>query len=126
MRRFLLVSLLLSLAFGSALAQKVACTIVSGKVVHLVRPEYPESAKAAGIQGDVVLEAVVGKQGEIRKLRVVKSSSPLLKQAAVYAVQQWRYAPYRMNDKAIEVETTIRVHFVLPKKKANSSRPRKP
>ena len=117
MRQLLLIALLLSLGCIPARAQRVACTIVSGKVVHMVRPKYPEAAKAAGIQGDVVLEARVGRQGEVLKLRIAKSANPLLTEAAVNAVQQWLYVPYRLNGKAVEVETTITVHFVLPKKK---------
>ena len=117
LRKLGVASLLTCLAVVPVAGQRVECGPLTGKVVHMVRPKYPEVAKAAGIQGDVVLEAVIGKQGEIRKLRVVKSASPLLAAAAVEAVQQWRYVPFRLNGYAVEVETTITVHFVLPKKK---------
>ncbi|HXZ29427.1 MAG TPA: energy transducer TonB [Terriglobales bacterium] len=113
--------LLLYAAVAPAGAQRVECGVLTGKVVHMVRPKYPEVAKAAGIQGEVVLEALVGTEGEVLKLRVVRSASPLLSQAAVGAVEQWRYLPLRLDGKAVEFETTIRVRFVLPKKKGGAT-----
>ena len=83
-----------------------------GSLVHRVQPEYPSIAKAAGIQGMVVLQAVIGRDGTIEKLQVV-SGHPLLVPAAVKAVQQWRYRPYLLNGEAVEVETQVTVNFIL-------------
>jgi TonB family protein len=121
LRKLVVGSLFLCLAVVPAGAQRVECGVLTGKVVHLVRPKYPEAAKAAAKKGEVVLEAVVGKKGEIRRLRVVRSADPLLTEAAVGAVQQWRYAPLRLNGTAVEFEATIRVRFVLPKKKGGAT-----
>ena len=86
--------------------------MAEGMLIHRVQPEYPPLAKAAGIQGAVVLQAVIGRDGGIEKLRVV-SGHPLLVQAAVKAVEQWRYKSYCLNGEAVEVETQVTVNFVL-------------
>jgi protein TonB len=75
-------------------------------------PEYPRLARMARIQGDVVLHAVIGREGEIEGLRTV-SGPPQLRAAAEVAVRQWRYRPYLLNGKPIEVETQITVRFIL-------------
>jgi len=86
--------------------------MAEGMLIHRVQPEYPPLAKAAGIQGAVVLQAVIGRDGGIEKLRVV-SGHPFLVQVAVKAVEQWRYKPYCLNGEAVEVETQVTVNFVL-------------
>ena len=83
-----------------------------GSLTHRVQPEYPPLAKAAGIQGMVVLQAVIARDGSIEKLQVV-SGHPMLAPAAVKAVQQWRYRPYLLNGDAVEVETQVTVNFML-------------
>jgi len=64
----------------------------------------------AGIQGEVRLHAVIAKDGTIQSLSVT-SGQPILAQAALEAVRQWRYRPYLLNGKAVEVETFITVNF---------------
>jgi len=83
-----------------------------GSLIHRVQPEYPPIARAAGIQGMVVLQAVIGRDGSIEKLQVV-SGHPVLAPAAVKAVQQWRYRPYVLNGEPVEVETQVTVNFAL-------------
>ena len=73
---------------------------------------YPDLARRAGIQGDVVLHAIISTDGRILELRVV-TGSPLLVRAAVDAVQQWRYKPTLLDGEPVEVETTITVTFIL-------------
>jgi protein TonB len=63
-------------------------------------------------QGSVVLQALISRTGEIENLRVV-SGSPYLSRAALEAVRQWRYRPYRLNNEPVEVETQIVVNFTL-------------
>jgi len=77
-----------------------------------VAPVYPEGARLARIQGTVILQAVISKDGTIKNLHVV-SGHPLLTQAALDAVQEWRYRPYMLLAEPIEVETTIQVNFAL-------------
>ncbi len=78
-----------------------------------VAPSYPTEAKQAGVQGLVVLAAVIGKDGNIQNLRVLNSPSPLLSQAALDAVRQWKYRPYMLNGSPVEVDTRITVNFTL-------------
>lgn len=90
---------------------------VGGKVqppvlIGKVNPPYPSLAKASRIQGTVRLEAVISASGTIMNLRLV-SGHPLLIDAAMNAVRQWRYQPPRLNDEPVEVATTIDVNFTL-------------
>ncbi len=87
----------------------------SGKrVVHRVEPDYPFIAKAARVQGTVVMFAVIGKDGSIEDLRTI-SGHPLLATAALGAVKQWRYKPFLLDGQPIDVQTTIEAHFLLPR-----------
>jgi len=81
-------------------------------LVKKVVPEYPQIAKIAGIQGDVKLHAIIARDGTIQSLSVVSSPFPALTQAALAAVEQWRYRPYLLNNQAVEVETVITVSFI--------------
>jgi periplasmic protein TonB len=83
-----------------------------GDLVHKILPAYPPLAQAARIQGPVVLQAVISKQGMIENLRVVLGH-PMLVPAAIEAVRQWRYRPYVLNSEPVEVETQITVNFFL-------------
>jgi protein TonB len=80
--------------------------------VHKVQPDYPPLARQARIQGAVVLQAVISRDGAIENLQVL-SGHPMLVQAAVQAVRQWRYRPYVLNGEPVEVETQVTVNFVL-------------
>jgi protein TonB len=71
---------------------------------------YPAIAKAARIQGTVVLHATISKTGSIEGLSVV-SGPPMLQSAALNAVKTWRYKPYLLNGEPVEVETTVNVVF---------------
>jgi len=86
--------------------------MLDGSLIRQVQPVYPFPAKAAHVQGTVVLAATISKAGTIENLQV-RSGHPLLVGAAIEAVRQWRYRPYILNGKVIEVETEIRVNFTL-------------
>ena len=79
-------------------------------LVNKVIPEYPSVARLAGVQGDVKLHAIIDKDGTIQSLTVT-SGPDMLRDAAIKAVQQWRYRPYMLNGVAVEVETVITVSF---------------
>jgi TonB family protein len=79
-------------------------------LTHKVDPVYPESAKQIRAQGMVVLDAVIGADGTVRDLRPV-SGPDVLESAALDAVRWWRFEPYRINGKPVEVETTVAVEF---------------
>jgi protein TonB len=82
-------------------------------LLEKVPPSYPAQALKAGLQGPVVLQAWIGKDGSIQDLKLVNGSF-LLAQAAVDAVKQWRYRPYVRNGVAVEAETYVTVNFTLP------------
>ena len=73
---------------------------------------YPPLARAARVQGDVVLNAIIDVNGQITNLQLV-SGHPMRVPAAIDAVKQWRYKPYLLNGQPVEVETTITVIFSL-------------
>jgi len=91
---------------------RVGGNVQSAKLVAQPRPAYPPLARQARIQGTVKLEAVISKDGTIENLTVV-SGHPLLIQAALDAVKQWRYQPTMLNGVAVVVVTTIDVNFTL-------------
>ncbi len=90
----------------------VSSGVMAGNLLAKTLPQYPAIAKAARIQGIVVLQATISKSGSIQNLRVI-SGPPMLQQAAMDAVRSWRYKPYLLNGEPVEVETTINVVFNL-------------
>ena len=79
-------------------------------LTHKVDPVYPEAARETNAKGLVVLDAVIGPDGTVRDLRPV-SRPDVLEPAALEAVRWWRFEPYRLNGKPVEVETTVAVEF---------------
>jgi protein TonB len=86
--------------------------VAEGMLLQKTLPHYPPIAVAAHRQGTVMLQAMISKSGTIENLRVL-SGDPMLQQAAMDAVGQWRYRPYLLNGQPVEVETTVRVVFTL-------------
>jgi protein TonB len=80
--------------------------------VHHVMPAYPQIARDARKAGIVILEAVVNEDGAVRDVRVLRSE-PLLDQAAIDAVKQWRFSPTLLNGQAIPIVMTVTVAFTL-------------
>ncbi|HUK24556.1 MAG TPA: TonB family protein [Terriglobales bacterium] len=91
---------------------KVSQGVTQGLLIHKVEPQYPAIARQARIQGTVVLNAIISRQGQIQNLKVI-SGSPMLVPAAIQAVKQWRYKPYVLNGNPVEVETSVTVNFNL-------------
>jgi protein TonB len=91
---------------------RVAARVVEANLIHDVAPTYPPEAGRARIEGAVVLLAVIGKDGSVQDVRV-ESGLPLLAQAAIDAVKQWRYRPYLMNGEPVEVDSRITINFTL-------------
>ena len=77
-----------------------------------VAPAYPAVARSARVQGVVILEAVLDAKGRVESVRVLRSI-PLLDQAAVDAVQQWRFTPALLNNEPVPVVMTVTVNFTL-------------
>ena len=91
---------------------RISQGVTKGLLIQRVEPAYPTLARAARVQGDVILSAVIDINGQITNLQLV-SGHPMLVPAAIAAVKQWRYKPYLLNGQPVEVETTITVIFSL-------------
>ena len=88
--------------------------VTAAKLIDRIEPKYPEEAKRKRVTGTVRLFGLIRKDGTVSDLKVI-SGDPLLTQAAIDAVQQWRYRPTLFDGKPIEVGTTMDVVFQLTK-----------
>ena len=86
--------------------------MMEGNLIHRVQPEYPALARQVRIQGLVVLRAMISRDGTIENLQVL-SGHPYAGAGALDAVRQWRYRPYVLNGEPVEVETEVKVNFIL-------------
>jgi periplasmic protein TonB len=91
---------------------RVGGNIKAPKLVRDVKPEYPMLAQQARVQGFVILEARVGVDGSVQSARVIRSI-PLLDEAALAAVQQWRYQPLLLNGMPMPFVLTVTVVFKI-------------
>ncbi|MGO9405286.1 MAG: energy transducer TonB [Terriglobales bacterium] len=91
---------------------RVSSGVSTGLLIRKVTPNYPPLAKQARIQGQVVLQAEISKEGTIQNLQLI-SGHPMLAPAAIEAVKQWRYKPYLLNGEPVAVETQVVVNFSL-------------
>jgi TonB family protein len=90
----------------------VSSQVASAHLVQRIEPIYPEEARERYIQGEVVLEAVVAKDGTVKELRLISGDSQLAA-AASAAVQQWRFRPYEQRGKPADFSTRLTVNFRL-------------
>jgi len=86
--------------------------VIAAMALYQPKPVYPPLARIARIQGTVVLQAILSRNGTIEDLKVI-SGHPLLVQAALDAVRTWRYQPTLLNSEPVEVLTEIDVKFSL-------------
>ena len=91
---------------------RVSSGVSQQLVVKKVPPQYPQDAREQNIQGAVILQATIDKEGNVSKLELI-SGHPLLAPAAIEAVKQWKYKPYMLAGNSLEVETQIQVNFSL-------------
>jgi periplasmic protein TonB len=91
---------------------RVSLGVSQGLLIKKVQPTYPPLARQARIQGKVLLQAEISKDGTIENLRLL-SGHPMLAPAAIEAVKQWRYKPYMLNGEPVAVETQVEVNFTL-------------
>ncbi len=91
---------------------RLAARVVEANLIHDVAPQYPPEAGRARIEGTVVLMAVISKDGSVLDVRV-ESGLPILAQAAIDAVKQWRYKPYVIDGEPVEVDSRITINFTL-------------
>jgi periplasmic protein TonB len=84
-----------------------------GLLIHKVDPDYPTQALQQHLEGPVVLQAWIAKDGSVRDLKLMKGYF-IFGRAALDAVKQWRFRPYVLNGKAIDFQTSITVNFKYP------------
>jgi TonB family protein len=94
---------------------KVSAGVEQGLLIRQVKPAYPKAAREAGMQGTVVLRAQISKEGDIINLELI-SGPPVLADAAIEAVKQWKYRPYLMKGEPVVVDTEVQINFSLPEK----------
>jgi len=87
--------------------------VTKDSLVHRVEPVYPEEARKQGIQGAVVLEVHIGRDGAIQDVKVI-SGQVLLANAAIAAVKQWRFRPHKVQGQPVEMQTKITLNFRSP------------
>jgi len=91
---------------------RIASRVAEANLIHDVAPQYPPEAGRARIEGTVVLMAVIGRDGAVKDVRI-ESGLPILAQAAIDAVRQWRYKPYMIEGEPVEVDSRITINFTL-------------
>ena len=91
---------------------RVGGNVQASRLIHRVEPEYPELAKRTRVSGMVILEVIVSEAGTVEDVTVIRGH-PLLNEAAIRAVRQWKYSPYFLNGEPIPVTATVTVKFVL-------------
>ena len=92
---------------------RVSAGVAAGMLMQpAAQPVYPPIAKAAHVQGTVVLHALISKTGDVQDLQVV-SGPPMLTAAAMDAVRRWKYQPYLLSGMPVTIETTINVNFTF-------------
>jgi protein TonB len=95
---------------GGVKVVRVGSNIKQPLKIADVKPVYPDEARAAGVQGVVILELRIGTDGSVADAKVLRSI-PMLDQAALDAVRQWRYAPTLLNGEPVELIMTITINF---------------
>ena len=90
----------------------VAGSVIAGRIIRKVTPEYPEALRSVHLQGTVVLQAVIKKDGTVGDLTVISGPKPFYP-SAIAAVSQWVYEPYLLYGEPVQVSTTINVIFGL-------------
>ncbi|MGI8773378.1 MAG: energy transducer TonB [Acidobacteriaceae bacterium] len=83
------------------------------KLLKHLNPEYPQIAKAERLQGTVVLGAIVGADGSIRKLEPIVSAAPVLTDSAIRAIRDWKYQPARDHQSPVETSVVLACNFAL-------------
>ncbi len=83
------------------------------QIIKRVLPEYPELARKAGLEGKVIVEIIVGKDGHVKSARVLKSDNEIFNQAALNAVKQYVFKPAMQNDRPVSVRVIQPIVFSL-------------
>jgi TonB family protein len=98
-----------------AAPQRIAVggNVQAAKLIRQARPVYPPELQAAGVEGTVMLQAIILKDGSVGSVKVLKSAGQALDDAAMASVRQWQYQPTLLNGQPVETLTTVSVGFQL-------------
>jgi TonB family protein len=94
-------------------AADISATASDTRLIHRVEPEYPAQARAQRLQGSVVLDVQIAADGTIRNVSLNRGD-PVLAEAAIHAVRQWKYQPYAVDGRPVEMQTQVTIKFTLP------------
>jgi TonB family protein len=100
-------------ATATRAAPETAGDVSASRLIHRVEPLYPPDARAQHLQGLVALDVQIGGEGAVHNIAVVEGD-PVLAEAAVQAVRQWKYRPYSVDGRPVEMQTRITIRFTLP------------
>jgi TonB family protein len=92
-------------------ALRVSSGVAEGLKIHDVTPIYPMTARQYRIQGDVIVSAMIDKNGDLNRICIVQPVGAGLDESSVNAIRQWKYRPYIFHGEPVEVETAIKVQF---------------
>lgn len=92
---------------------RIGGQIQAPTLIHRVEPYYPPTAVDARLQGMVILEAIVDRDGSVAEVKVLRSVNPLLDREAVLAVKQWRYSPLVLNGLRERFVLTVMLSFSI-------------
>jgi TonB family protein len=93
---------------------QVGGNVQAAKLSQQVKPEYPAELQQAGVQGTVVIQGIISKDGDVRAIAVMSTNTdPRLAELALNAFKQWRYQPALLNGQPVEVRTTVSIDFTL-------------
>jgi TonB family protein len=92
---------------------RVGGDVAAPKKLHHVDPRYTEIARKARVEGVVIVEAIIDRQGNVTEVKVLKSLPMGLDQSAVEAIQKWRFEPSMLNGKPVPVRYNLTVNFTL-------------
>jgi TonB family protein len=89
---------------------RVSSSVAQKMLIHQVNPVYPREARKNHSQGDVILQVIIDDQGNVLKLKPLQGE-PVLADAAIDAVKQWKFRPYLLNGEPMKVEAQITIGF---------------
>ena len=98
---------------GESQPIRITVGMTRPEIVHQVQPKYTELARRSGTQGTVIVEAIIDEQGRVTNVRVLRGLPMGLDQAAVNAIQQWRFKPATLADRPVKVYYTLTVNFTI-------------
>ncbi len=99
-------------AVATPLRVRVSAGVAQGLLVRRVSPEYPLQARLGRIQGVVILHVIISKTGDVATVDLI-SGHPSLAPAAIETVKQWKYKPFLLNGKPVEVDSQVQINFTL-------------